>query len=761
MPPTVTIEFEARGGRSVADAIDGVEARARRSRQRTASDSSRARTTEVAAERAATSARIREILTRENALTRSETKFRAAVADSTKLVEAATGKKIAAGSREARQVEQLAAQRIAAEDRVVREMVRTQGRGQAEIERIERKHEAARQRRQREATRTANAIVGAVGAVGGAVYGAAGAYHAQVQDARRGRAVANRELNGALIQAGVTQPAEIAAIQRKVAARALDEGVKYEDLVNAINVSQSSFNSLGGADPLQRASKLNDILDAASFANSMHTDMAQTAKFQGMLAQNGIGGEMQRDLVQRATQLSFMGSVEIGDALKSGLGPMMKYINTELAKLGPGATKEQRDGVYGHALLDAFAQQQVQASVGNTVRWSGNRFANLDSVLQNEGNANKLHAKFAATFKEGTAERALVDNAFVKGDNGSFTLRKDLQNPLAFAGLAAQLFKGDPAKFRNVVGAGGAGVSGQAFLKPDADLLSALIAPKDGGGYVYETIGELVRNSKMSPEQIQAAKDITQSEELTKLNKADEARAQALTDNTNALNNLSNRFGDWLTAHPGTVVAAGAAAPIVGTVAAAAGKRFLTSVIGGAAPAAAAGGGGAGTTAAGVGGAGAGGTAAVALTTFLAAAGLTSAGIYALDELGGRRGRAKGSSHDTLFEGETYTEIGKIFGGNDAAGNVGAAQSQMGVRARLAQVLAAGGEQALAGLSGDKRAEALDLLRSAGVQLNEASISKLAEALGVKISENPPKVSFMDVMHASSVANMARPTNMQ
>lgn len=697
--------------------------------------------------------RLRSFLAQKTGQQKHEQELARMIAQTTRMFEAETGKRVLAGSREAKQIERAIAQQLSAREAAEQRATRTLEREEQkrvrlteraererakEFERSEKHRMAAASSAARAEEKSVNKVGSGFRSVGGGIYAMGQTLHGDVQSERRRRAVADRELGGALIQAGMTDPRERMAAQRMIAATALQDGIRYEDLVSATSQSQGRFNTLGRDTPEARSAALRDILENAKFANAMHTDMSQTTQFAGMLAQAGIKGDLQKSIVQQATQLSFMGSVEFGDTLQQGLGPLQQYIATELTKAGPKVSPEQHDEIVRKATLDMLAQSQLQAASGNTVRYSSGRFSNMDQVLQS-GNTQKLiRKKLMKTFTKGP-EAQMVKSLF--DDKGA--LKKEFQNPVEFARMMDNIFKGDSTAFRNLMGAKGAGLP-QALQKADTAILGAMLSRKDGVP-MWQGIGQMVENSQMSQEQIRAAQDVTQNEELTKLNKAEEERAQQLTDNTNALVRVSNALNDFATKNPAIMAAVSAFSGMTATIVSSLGGKVLNNAanIGG--------GGGAGAlkTAGGVG---------LAATVGL---GLGTLAVRVADHYSGYKGpkNADGSaSHDTLFEAKTYGELGRMIGGNDDPRNAGAADTRARFYRRFASVMGDGGEAAYNNLDAEHRAEADKLLKSATTTLDDASLDKLAKLLGKQISDNPPKINAIDLIHMMTTQRTGQPS---
>jgi hypothetical protein len=451
---------------------------------------------------------------------------------------------------EARARTRAEAEEVREATRNARAIFRARAQAERDATRVAGEERARRTRDRRDVNSAVAGYGGAVASGARAVvaYAISGAeaLHEQRQQARQTRAGQVREFNGAMLQTGASA-AEIGTARARMEAFALREGIPFADLVAAASQAQTAHSALAGPDAATRASRMEDFLRTARDAYVMHQDVGQSTTFAAMLGQQGIRGDAQRQMVSAMTQISFNGAVELGDALRQGLGPMLQYVNAQVARAPAGA---DRQAVYRQSMLEFYAAQQAERASGNTVRWSGGRLAHLDTALGNQHTQDLLHGRLLATVRD-PAQRARIAEMFTTDAQGHHALTARFRNIVNFTERATELYGGNSERFANAMAAGGHGVP-QVLQQPDVQAMRALMGAdaEHPERHVYDSLRDMYNNATMSPQTRQTAEDLTRNEAATELNRNEEARMQALTSNTGAITAFSDRLAAWMAANP-------------------------------------------------------------------------------------------------------------------------------------------------------------------------------------------------------------------
>jgi hypothetical protein len=293
------------------------------------------------------------------------------------------------GIAEAREVEKTAramlSHRAASEreySRIVAAETRQREREAARLAAAETRLQA-RRGRERAATvgRVVSGAVGFVGAVGGAAHG-------MIQDVRQRRAMRESLMNDALIQTipqGATHD-EVAArrdqINQFIRGRRLDP----DAVIAAVGEAQSFANALGGNDAATRNRNLQGTLADVDFAAQIDPrNMGGLVKM-GALMRGRVPEAVRRRILRSAVGISFQGSVETDEALRSGLSGMLQSIASATAT----APESQRAAITEAITRDFLAQIQTVAATGGAAGVTAGRVNTLRTALSNVPRQNRL-----------------------------------------------------------------------------------------------------------------------------------------------------------------------------------------------------------------------------------------------------------------------------------------------------------------------------------------------------------------------------------
>jgi len=445
--------------------------------------------------------------------------------------------------------------------RAAREAEREMARGQREL--------GARQ------TRAGGFVMRAASAVGSAALGYAGTMHGEIQGARRQRAVANRELGAAVRNAGGSQ-ADADAARAGVARFAQQTGMEYGDVVGALRLGQDRGSVLepDTARGQTRQQALDEALRTVREANAEGADPGMLLAARGRLGQAGLTGDTLNTAMRFAMRASQRGAVEIDQIIQQGLPGASSLMSQRAAALGPNATDAQRQAERLKAFQESVALQEVAATTGRLPGNTANTLGSLNNFLATPRrqemilqNIRSAESQVNTRTPEGRARaaqlRALYEgpNAVFEHDDtrtGDAMRLKAGMDPLALSARLAAATGGNANQAANILAGGGHG-NPQSLLANMRSMMSFL--GSDGSRVISAMNGGGVTQGEIDQHQREVEND-----QLAQLNRAEESRASALTDNTSAIVNLSNRFADWSTAHPfesqGAQAAPGLLAPL-------------------------------------------------------------------------------------------------------------------------------------------------------------------------------------------------------
>ena len=453
-----------------------------------------------------------------------------------------------AAEREGRRRVQADASFAREHDRIHAQMMR---------ERQRREAQATRERRQRE-REWGGRIGGVVNAVAGGAMGYAADMHGQIQGARQSRALANRTLGNAVRNAGGSTD-DAARAQARVRAFAEQTGMEYTDVANALSIGQARGSSLEAGEGRTPAQALEESLAIIREANAEGADPGQYLAARGRLAAAGLRGDSLKGAMRFALAAAQSGQVEVDQLLSQGLPGATQLMEARVNALGPGATEAQRQATRLAAWRESVSTQEVLAASGGASRQTSNTLAGLQNFMNTPrrqemllGNIQAAESQINTATPEGRA-RAAALRALYEGNNALFErdptrtgnamrLRAGVA-PAEFATRVATATGGNAQAAANLFAGGGQG-NPQALLANMRALFAVL------GSERGQRIQQMMGGAGLTDARIAEHQAAVEGDDLARLTRAQEAGANALTDNTRELVQLSSRFADWATAHP-------------------------------------------------------------------------------------------------------------------------------------------------------------------------------------------------------------------
>jgi hypothetical protein len=432
----------------------------------------------------------------------------------------------------------------------------------------------------------------------GAAASFGGTAHGMIQSARQSVAGGERALGNAMFQAGGNR-SEVGARMAQVRAASLRTGMSVDEITQAALATQTEFSSLSGADAGDRSRKFDDFLRTVEFAANTGNNASETARLQGMLAQSGFSSGMQDTLMRFAGGAAQAGAIELGGLTREGLGSIMRRMSDATGALGAGATSEQREAAMAAAFRQQVASMEVFRGQGQTARNAGNALAAMQGALHDPSRQDKILGNITNAAGETTnpARRAqllgLRDRLFENDPNrrGKQRLRATFNDPLQLQAALAQALGNDPTATSNILAGGGHG-NPQSLLANQRILLG-LLTSQDANGRSAASRVLALQGATLSQSDVNRGSDIFRNDTQAGLNREETQRNAALTDNTSAIVNLSNRIAEHSARNPLLASAAsGAGAGLLGAGISAGGGAIAGRLAGALAPTVAAAGGG-------------------------------------------------------------------------------------------------------------------------------------------------------------------------
>lgn len=543
--------------------LSGIEATHKREYDKTLAEEKRAAiraaNEKLAAEKKA--ARDREKLDKDQ-----QRRSAALAKEETRLADKTAKDKSKIAQREAREAENLAKAKLRMQERLLREETQAaerEARNQFAYQRRKDAEEtalaAAGFRRRlalaRQNQRDTARLVGQASSFGRSVAGGAlqiaSSVHGDIQDVRQRRAAQETDLNTILIQRG-SSAAENASSRARIRDYARENHLDLGTTIDALREAQGKHNALGGRNEGERGQALDQTLRDVSFASLIDpNNTTGLTTFSAMLRQQGVGNETRSQMLRSAAGMSFSGSVEAEDALRSGLPGMLRTVSSLTANASP----QQRESITRDVMQDFFAQLQTVAATGGRVGVTANRIGTLRTALNNQNTQNDLGAALNA--RTMTADqRTEFGHAFTQGPNGQWQMNQAMANsPSEAAALFGHLFNNDATAISNFLGTRGGNIHStkQMLTKPASDLMTSYLAMGTDaqGNQVrqYDAVRSL-REQTITPEQERQIKDTRATEDRNNLIDNENSRSQALGDNTSALNRASAALDKLAAEHP-------------------------------------------------------------------------------------------------------------------------------------------------------------------------------------------------------------------
>jgi membrane protein involved in colicin uptake len=430
-----------------------------------------------------------------------------------------------------------------------------------------RKRARAQSRAARDRRGRLNQAGGALVAGGRAVAEFGQDIHGQIQGARERGADVQGGVIEAVSQVGVTNLAEVNRYVAMIRARAIQEGMRSEDFTGAIAAAQTEFSTLGameryggagGADA--RRDVFQRAIDVAARGRNMGVNPGEFSRLMGMLNGQGLDANTQDFLAAWTVGAQNRGAVETGAVTREAIGPIMQRMQAAISAAGgdPAArSRAARD-----AYMQSFAEIQVLRGAGESARLSGNAMAGFNRALSNPGTHAKMRENVSHI--QDSALRGRVRSALFD-ERGA--LRAENRNPLMFTAAAMNAGLTDPTQLANVFAGTGAG--NPMSLQANFRRMMLGLAGRDAEGKTGLDRARALQdaNIALSPDRQAALRELYRNSDRSQLNRNEETREKALTDNTSALVNLSNNLANWSARTPFGSAALSAGGSLLGGLA--------------------------------------------------------------------------------------------------------------------------------------------------------------------------------------------------
>ena len=415
-----------------------------------------------------------------------------------------------------------------------------------------------RQRIAREWGRRGEAAAGRIMGAGSQIYG-------MVTGERPRAASIQRSVGNAIYQAGGNfsdVQATTGAVQRFARQRGLDA----TELAAALQSAQTEFSVLGNArtSAADRNRNLEQFLGAAALGQSTGNDVGEFTRLAGLFNDSGITGNEQRQMLLFAAGAAQRGAVEVGGVTREAMAAMRSL-------MGQAASRARREGTDPVAAMQrefrqAFAEVEVARSSGETPRGGGNAMASLTRALGSNIVQDKLLNNIQQYRAISPEQRNQLMTRLFEADpgrRGHQRLRTTMQNPLAFieAFGAAGL---DQAAFMNLTRGGGQG-NPLSLLENQRRVVGSLLNTDAEGRSGLTRVREIMNTGALSEADVQRGEGIFTQDRQAQLNKEQEARSMALTDNTSAIVRLTESLNRTAAENPMLAPFAELGAEVVGS----------------------------------------------------------------------------------------------------------------------------------------------------------------------------------------------------
>lgn len=442
----------------------------------------------------------------------------------------------------------------------------------------EKRKTAIVKREEAERRRALGRVIGAVASGAGAAARGGATFareaHGMIQDARERRAASQHTLNGAFFQAGIGGDEARGmreTLQREVATGRL-RGMTLDEAAGGLMAAQTQFSVLSGANAGERQGNFSRQVDLLQFARDTYQDPGEVLRVAGMLQRQGVTGSAQMDTIRSLTGAAQAGSVELGDVVSQGLGPLMANIAVATGRLGPNATAAERSAAVQGAATRSMAVAEVGAGAGLGVRDSLNAQAKMDRAMQSPRIAGNLVASMRSRGFTADQIGQLVEE--VRGPGGRTEHRFRSQDSLQTLSGLARLTGGDTASMLNLLQAGGHGTP-MVLDAQQRRFIAGLTSQTSGGESMVDRVDRMRREGGAFDEgRVAEGRSLRDAEEQTKLRAQAETRDNALSENTGAMRDLSDALRSFESTNPLTSKAVPVALGVAGTVLGASGAAI-------------------------------------------------------------------------------------------------------------------------------------------------------------------------------------------
>jgi len=423
---------------------------------------------------------------------------------------------------------------------------------------------------------------GALRASFGTMQGFVQGVHGEIQDARRTRAGSAQTLIGAMTQIGAGR-ADVQIAMGRITAAAQRHGMTTDEIAGAIAAAQTEFSVLGNRGEFSRLSagdrsrlmqeRISQTIGTAVQGRNLGADPGEFTRLAGMFHQNRIS--VVDDLLARTVAMAQQGAIEPAAVTRQAMTPILRRMQQAMSRLGPGATQDQLQSAARNEYTEAFAELQVLRSRGYNPRNAGQGLANVSGALEGNVVAEKMrtnlrNAGHGATGATADAIRELLgsgEHGLFEADptaRGRFRLREGVRGNAM--GLAERLSAAglSDTQAENIFAGGGHG-NPQSLQRNWRQLITAGMGADAEGHRGFEVIRDL-KNATLSADEQAGMADVYENSPLAELNRNEERRLAALTDNTSQLTRLSTAFADWTAAHPVKAAAVPALAGVAGQI---------------------------------------------------------------------------------------------------------------------------------------------------------------------------------------------------
>lgn len=517
---------------------------------------------------------------------RAEEQKRRAARASAQVREKAEKEASAIAAAEARKrgltAEQEARVRQTALEKLTKTYENAERRQTAIARREQREREHFERRRDSATERETSRIAGGIGQAATTGATAAAQAHAQIQDARQSRAQSTRVLDQAVRNAGGSEE-DVVATRARVRQFVEQTGMTHESVAQALSTGQARGSSLEAQGGESRMSAVNRALELVRDANAEAADPGQYLAAQGRLRASGLSGDALKTAMRFSLSAAQAGQVEVDQLLQQGLPGATRLMDSRVGAMSrnegetDAAFEARKQRVRLSAYRESVATQEVLAASGGNAGHTSNTLASLQSFMntprrqeQALTNIRAAEAQVNTATPEGRAHAARLRSLY-EGDNAIFErdptrtgnamrLREGV-SPVELATRVAQAQGGNAQAGANIFAGGGQG-NAQAFLSNMRNLMGVL------GGERGQRIQTMMQGAGVTDAQINTHRAGVENDPLAVLTRAQEKGANELTNNTNALVQLSNRIATFNAANPlastGMVALGGLATSVLG-----------------------------------------------------------------------------------------------------------------------------------------------------------------------------------------------------